>query len=67
MKRVFAVLMLLAFAVGANAGVYRASKKVIKPAYKHALKPAAKVASYPLRHPKKSGKKVAHGAKKVLD
>ena len=52
----------------ASAGIFRESRKVVASSaelgYKASAK-SAKVASYPVRHPKKSAKKAAHAVKKV--
>lgn len=59
MKNVLKFAMILGVAL-----VSYSQAGVLKFSYKHALKPAAKVASFPVRHPKKSAHGLEHGAKK---
>lgn len=55
MKNLISAFILAAVAVPSYAGVFR-----------HVVKPAAKVVSFPVVHPKKSVKAVGHGVKKAV-
>jgi len=61
MKKIIALGILTTLTATANAGVARAFGSSAKAVYNFSPKKAAQVASYPVRHPKKS----AHGVKKA--
>lgn len=58
----FAVVLTVSASAGVLVGAAKGSKELAKGAFSD-LKAAGKVASFPVRHPKKSAQGVAKGAK----
>lgn len=59
-------MKILVLSIFALALVLPAEAGVLQFGYKHAVKPAAKVVSYPVRHPKKSAQAAGHSLKRVV-